>query len=140
MTVGDIEIGQRIENRTDLCHAIRIVDFPDGMANPVIGSHVGNWCGCCGQREKVLGYGASTKGNVLLQFCGFSSADIPAIAEVNTEKFGRVTPGTHIPIVSESDALAMQPDYFLVLPWHFKDSILRREISYLFSKGTCSRV
>ncbi|MBL0283972.1 MAG: methyltransferase domain-containing protein [Zoogloea sp.] len=85
--------------------------------------------------KKVLGYGASTKGNVLLQFCGFSSADIPAIAEVNTEKFGRVTPGTHIPIVSESDALAMQPDYFLVLPWHFKDSILRRETDYLHRGG-----
>ena len=85
--------------------------------------------------KKVLGYGASTKGNVLLQFCGFSSADIPAIAEVNTEKFGRATPGTHIPIVSESDALAMQPDYFLVLPWHFKDSILRRETDYLHRGG-----
>ena len=61
--------------------------------------------------------------------CCFSSA------EVNTEKFGRVTPGTHIPIVSESDALAMQPDYFLVLPWHFKDSILRRETDYLHRGG-----
>lgn len=85
--------------------------------------------------KKVLGYGASTKGNVVLQFCGFGPADIPAIAEVNTDKFGRVTPGTHIPIISEQEARAMRPDYFLVLPWHFKDGILRREKDYLASGG-----
>jgi hypothetical protein len=85
--------------------------------------------------KKVLGYGASTKGNVVLQFCGFGPADIPAIAEVNADKFGRVTPGTHIPIISEAEARAMKPDYFLVLPWHFKDGILRREKDYLASGG-----
>jgi len=85
--------------------------------------------------KKVLGYGASTKGNVTLQFCGFTSADIPAIAEVNVEKFGCFTPGTHIPIIPEKDARAMKPDYFLVLPWHFKDGILRREKEYLASGG-----
>ncbi len=85
--------------------------------------------------KKVLGYGASTKGNVTLQFCGFTAADIPAIADVNPDKFGCVTPGSHIPIVSESDAKAMNPDYFLVLPWHFKDGILRREKEYLSRGG-----
>ncbi len=85
--------------------------------------------------KKVFGYGASTKGNVTLQFCGFTSADIPFIAEVNSEKFGRVTPGSHIPIISEAEARAMKPDYFLVLPWHFKDGILRREKEYLASGG-----
>jgi hypothetical protein len=85
--------------------------------------------------KKVLGYGASTKGNVVLQFCGLTPDDIPAIAEVNAEKFGRVTPGTHIPIVSEKEALAMKPDYYLVLPWHFKDSILRREKEFLANGG-----
>jgi len=85
--------------------------------------------------KKVLGYGASTKGNVVLQFCGFTSEDIPAVAEVNPEKFGRITPGTHIPIVSEADAHAMKPDYYLVLPWHFKEGILRREQDYLNSGG-----
>ena len=85
--------------------------------------------------KKVLGYGASTKGNVVLQFCGFTPEDIPAIAEVNTEKFGRVTPGTHISIIPEADARAMKPDYFLVLPWHFKDGILRREKEYLATGG-----
>lgn len=85
--------------------------------------------------KKILGYGASTKGNVLLQFCGLTAADIPAIAEVNPEKYGCVTPGSHIPIVSEADAKAMKPDYFLVLPWHFKDGIVRREKEYLASGG-----
>lgn len=85
--------------------------------------------------KKVLGYGASTKGNVVLQFCGLTANDIPAIAEVNPEKFGKVTPGTHIPIISETDAKAMKPDYFLVLPWHFKEGILRREKEYLASGG-----
>jgi hypothetical protein len=85
--------------------------------------------------KKVLGYGASTKGNVVLQFCGLTAKDIPAIAEVNVEKFGRVTPGTHIPIISEAEAKSMRPDYFLVLPWHFKDGILRREKEYLANGG-----
>ena len=85
--------------------------------------------------KTVLGYGASTKGNVVLQFCGFTTEDIPAIAEVNPEKFGRFTPGTHIPIISEAEAHKMNPDYFLVLPWHFKEGILRREKEYLNSGG-----
>jgi hypothetical protein len=85
--------------------------------------------------KTILGYGASTKGNVVLQFCGFTTEDIPAIADVNPEKFGRVTPGTHIPIISEADAHKMNPDYYLVLPWHFKEGILRREKEYLNSGG-----
>jgi hypothetical protein len=85
--------------------------------------------------KKVLGYGASTKGNVVLQFCGFTAQDIPAIAEVNPDKFGCYTPGSKIPIISEADARAMKPDYFLVLPWHFKDGIVRREREYLATGG-----
>jgi hypothetical protein len=85
--------------------------------------------------KRVLGYGASTKGNVLLQFCQLGPAEISAIAEVNTDKFGAYTPGTLIPIVSEEEARAMRPDYFLVLPWHFKDAIVRREKDYLARGG-----
>jgi hypothetical protein len=83
----------------------------------------------------VLGYGASTKGNVVLQFCGISEREMPAIAEVNSDKFGAFTPGTHIPIISEAEARAMRPDYFLVLPWHFKDTIVQREAEFLSSGG-----
>jgi hypothetical protein len=85
--------------------------------------------------KMVLGYGASTKGNVLLQFCGLSSNEIKVIAEVNPDKFGCITPGTTIPIVSEAEARAMNPDYFLVLPWHFRDGIVRREKDYLNRGG-----
>lgn len=85
--------------------------------------------------KKVFGYGASTKGNVLLQFCGLTKDEIPYIAEVNPDKFGTFTPGTHIPIISEEDAKKMKPDYFLVLPWHFKDSILSREKEYISNGG-----
>ncbi|MCM0018989.1 MAG: class I SAM-dependent methyltransferase [Tagaea sp.] len=80
--------------------------------------------------KRIVGYGASTKGNVILQFCGLGPKEIAAIAEVNETKFGHVTPGSHIPIVSEAQAKAMKPDYILLLPWHFKDGILRREEAY----------
>ncbi len=85
--------------------------------------------------KKVFGIGASTKGNVVLQFCGFTAKDIGCIAEVNEDKFGSFTPGSRIPIVSESEARAMQPDYFLVLPWHFKDGIIAREQEFLARGG-----
>ena len=85
--------------------------------------------------KKIIGYGASTKGNVLLQFCNFTKNEISAIADVNPDKYGCVTPGSGIPIVSEEEALKMKPDYYLVLPWHFKDGILRREKEYQKNGG-----
>lgn len=85
--------------------------------------------------KKALGYGASTKGNVILQFCGLTETDLPCIGEVNPDKFGRYTPGTLIPIVSEAEAKAARPDYLMVLPWHFKDFILKKETDYLKSGG-----
>ena len=85
--------------------------------------------------EKLLGYGASTKGNVILQFCGLTSTELPAIAEVNPDKFGCYTPGTLIPIISEKEAHALRPDAFLVLPWHFRENLLEREAAYLASGG-----
>lgn len=87
------------------------------------------------ENKKVLGYGASTKGNVILQFCNFTENDIPFIAEVNSDKFGCYTPGTFIPIISEEEARLMRPDYFLVLPWHFKEGIIKREKKFLSEGG-----
>lgn len=83
----------------------------------------------------VAGYGASTKGNVLLQFCGLGPREIPFIAEVNEDKFGSFTPGTGIPIISETEAHSHAPDYYLVLPWHFREGILRRENGFLKRGG-----
>lgn len=85
--------------------------------------------------KKIIGYGASTKGNVLLQFCGLGTKQIPYIAEVNEEKFGSYTPGTNIPIISEKDAKTKKPDYLFVLPWHFKHYILEREKDFLANGG-----
>jgi hypothetical protein len=79
------------------------------------------------ERARVLGYGASTKGNVLLQYCGMGIRDMACIADVNDDKFGSFTPGTLIPIVSEAAAHQLKPDYFFVLPWHFRTGILQRE-------------
>lgn len=85
--------------------------------------------------KKIIAYGASTKGNVLLQYCDIGEKEIPYVAEVNPDKFGSFTPGTLIPIISEKEARAMNPDYFFVLPWHFKNNILEREQEYIVNGG-----
>ena len=87
------------------------------------------------QGKVTLGYGASTKGNVILQFCGLTPKELPAIAEVNPDKFGCFTPGSLIPIISEQEAHALHPDSFLVLPWHFRENFIEREAAYLASGG-----
>lgn len=74
--------------------------------------------------KTTYGLGASTKGNVLLQYYGVNEDLLPAIGDVNKDKFGKFTPGTLIPIVSEVDILARKPDYLLILPWHFRDFFL----------------
>ena len=75
--------------------------------------------------KRLCGLGASTKGNVVLQYCGFGPGDIGVIGDVNPDKFGAVTPGTWIPIEDEAKVLASSPDFLLVLPWHFRDFFLR---------------
>lgn len=72
-------------------------------------------------------YGASTKGNTILQWCGIDNRIIDVAAERNPDKYGAYTLGSDIPIVSEADSRAMKPDYYLVLPWHFKEEFLKRE-------------
>ena len=72
-------------------------------------------------------YGASTKGNTILQWCGIDNRIIDYAAERNPDKYGAYTLGTDIPIISEAESRAMNPDYYLVLPWHFKEEFLKRE-------------
>jgi len=83
--------------------------------------------------KRVVGLGASTKGNITLQYCGINEDLLPEIFEVNDYKFNRFTPGTNIPILSEQDS--GKADYKLVLPWHLKDSFIQREESFLKSGG-----
>ena len=70
--------------------------------------------------KSIAVLGASTKGNVLLQYCGLSTKEVDFVGEVNSEKFGCFTPGSWIPIIQEQDLLAIKPDYMIVLPWHFR--------------------
>lgn len=85
--------------------------------------------------KTVMGYGASTKGNTLLQYFGLDHTKITAIAERSPYKFGLRTIGTDIPIISEEEMRAAQPDYLLVLPWHFIDEFEKREAEYLNKGG-----
>lgn len=80
-------------------------------------------------------YGASTKGNTILQWCDINSMLVQYAAERNPDKYGAYTLGTNIPIISEAESRAMNPDYYLVLPWHFKAEFLEREQEAL-EKGT----
>lgn len=75
----------------------------------------------------IAALGASTKGNVILQYCGMTSGDISYVGEVNGEKFDCFTPGSWIPIIPESDLIELKPDYFLILPWHFQEFFLKHE-------------
>jgi len=79
------------------------------------------------QGKKIHIYGASTKGNTILQWCGIDKNIIDFAAERNPDKYGARTLGTEIPIISEAESRAMKPDYYLVLPWHFKQEFLERE-------------
>ena len=72
-------------------------------------------------------YGASTKGNTILQFCGLDHRWIDYAADRNPNKHGAFTLGTNIPIISEEQSRGMNPDYYLVLPWHFRTEFLERE-------------
>jgi hypothetical protein len=83
----------------------------------------------------ICGYGASTKGNTLLQWFGLDYTMIDAIAERSPYKFGLKTIGTNIPILSEEEVRAMNPDYMIVLPWHFISEFVVREQKYLSNGG-----
>ena len=80
-----------------------------------------------GRGEHIHIYGASTKGNVLLQWCGINRVTVDCAADRNPAKVGSKTLGTDIPIVSEEQSRAAKPDYYLVLPWHFRKEFLERE-------------
>jgi 2-polyprenyl-3-methyl-5-hydroxy-6-metoxy-1,4-benzoquinol methylase len=85
--------------------------------------------------KKIHIYGASTKGNTILQWCGIDNRIIDYAAERNPDKYGAHTLGTDIPIISEAESRDMKPDYYLVLPWHFKEEFIARERDIL-ERGT----
>ncbi|MBF0327723.1 MAG: class I SAM-dependent methyltransferase [Nitrospirae bacterium] len=77
--------------------------------------------------KRIHLYGASTKGNTILQWCGIDRFIIDYAADRNPDKNGARTIGTDIPIIDEASSRAMKPDYYLVLPWHFKKEFVERE-------------
>jgi hypothetical protein len=83
----------------------------------------------------IYGMGASTKGNTLLQYFGITKVLIPVIAEINPDKFGKKTIATNIPIISEDEAFNNYPDMYFLLPWHFIDDFITRNITYLEDGG-----
>ena len=85
--------------------------------------------------KKVFGYGASSKGNTLLQYYGITPDLVTAIAERQSQKYGLLTAGSWIPIVSEEEMRAAKPDYLLVLPWHFNHEFVYREKEFLYKGG-----
>lgn len=78
-------------------------------------------------------YGASTKGNTILQWCGIDNRIVDFASERNPDKYDAITIGTDIPIISEEQSRLMKPDYYLVLPWHFKSEFIKREKEILAS-------
>ena len=87
------------------------------------------------KNNKIHGYGASTKGNVILQYFGIGKREIDFIADRNPKKYNQYTPGTNIKIISENKSRETRPDYYFVLPWHFRQEILKREKKTI-SKGS----
>jgi hypothetical protein len=85
--------------------------------------------------KTVWAYGASTKGNTLLQWYGLDNSHIDGIAERTPYKFGLNTVGTNIPIYSEDEMRKVHPDYLLILPWHFINEFAKREKEYLDKGG-----
>ncbi len=87
------------------------------------------------ENRPTLGYGASTKGNTVLQYHNIGTNELPYIADRNPRKWGRVTPGTRIPIISEEDAREMNPKYFFALPYHFIENFIARESEFIKNEG-----
>jgi hypothetical protein len=86
-------------------------------------------------KKKIIGYGASTKGNVILQYCGINSKILDVIVDVNKDKHNKFTPGSKIKIVEESFIKKLKPDYMVVMPWHFKSFIMNKEKPFLNGGG-----
>lgn len=88
------------------------------------------------KNARIVGYGASTKGNTILQAANLNSSKILAIEEINPRKFGHFTPKSHIPISDKEEINTLQPTHKLVLPWHYRESIIAREDNFLKNGGS----
>ena len=87
------------------------------------------------KKKTIHACGASTKGNITLQYSKINKNQISFAADRNPTKWNRKMPGTNIPIISEKSSRLLHPDYYLVLPWHFKKEFIEREKSFLSNGG-----
>ena len=105
----------------------RIDKFKDSLVNFIYQIKKDN--------KKVFAYGASTRGNTVMQHCGFTRNDINFALDRNPIKYGLEMSGSRIPIISETDGRSLCPDYLLILPYYFLDEFIDREKSFLESGG-----
>ena len=85
--------------------------------------------------KKIIGYGASTKGNIVLNHCNISGKNISYICDANPYKFDKFTPGSNIRIISKNKARKINPDYLLVLIWSFRPEVIKQELNYIKQGG-----
>lgn len=109
--ISEIQVYREFDNRIKICRN-HVIDFVQSESSA---------------GKTIYGLGASTKGNVLLQYCSIKHPNIKAVGEINPEKYGSFTPGSLIPIIPEDKLLDLEPDYLLVLPWHFREFFLNSE-------------
>jgi len=87
------------------------------------------------KNKPIFGYGASTKGNIVLNYCNINSFKMPYICDANKQKLGKFTPGTNIKIISKQKMRVLNPQYMLVLIWSFRSEIIKQELDYLKKGG-----
>ena len=87
------------------------------------------------KKSEIIGYGASTKGNVILNYCGVSNKNIPFVCDANVTKIGKFTPGSHIPIISKIKMRKINPKYLLVLIWSFRSEVIIQEKTFIKKGG-----
>jgi hypothetical protein len=85
--------------------------------------------------KSITAYGASAKGSTLLNFYGLGRETLDFVADRSTAKQGRLTPGTHLPIVAPEELVRRRPDYALLLTWNFADEILKQQQAYRDAGG-----
>ena len=85
--------------------------------------------------EDIIGYGAATKGNIVLNQCGITSKELPFICDENPYKFDKYTPGSNIKIISKDQMRQKKPKYLLILIWSFRSEVIKQEEEYIKAGG-----
>jgi ubiquinone/menaquinone biosynthesis C-methylase UbiE len=86
-------------------------------------------------KKKVIGYGASTKGNIIINYCGIKNNNLKMICDANIEKINKFTPGSNIRVISKKMMRKLKPDYLFVLIWSFKKEVIKQELNYIKTGG-----